>query len=670
MTNGYDSTFERMAVALEAANVGVWDWRIDTGQAVFDDHYYRMAGYEPGAFPGTYEAWRSRIHAEDVADVETRLHQHLAGEHPTYRVEFRFQSSDGGWIWLEAKGRIVERDAAGDPLRMVGIHADITDRRTADERIQAILRATEVTLGPEFFKTFVGHLAATLDMKQVFVGEVVGDGGAAVRSLAVYTDGVPDQEVSYELEGTPCREVVDGGSRVFRERVQADFPGDRILSDLGAEGYIGVPLRDDTGAAVGVIVLLSARPLSEATVARVLPLLDVFSPRAAAELMRLRVERDLRHVQRLDAIGQLAGGIAHDFNNMLGGILGYADLLSMQIDPGSEALEYAEGIARAAERAGALTAQLLAFSRKGILSVTSFDVHAEIRAACNLLEHTLDRRISVETSLEAEHSTIRGDAAQIQSAILNLGINARDAMPEGGRLRVRTSDLRIVDGQPPVRGLVDGDYIMIDVVDTGVGIAPELVDRIFDPYFTTKGVGKGTGLGLAAVYGTVREHRGQIMVRSRQGAGTTFTLYLPAAEAAASNGAAAADSDIAGRTVLIIDDEDLVRGVIRTMLVKAGCRVLEAGDGAAGVAVFAARHPRIDAVILDMAMPVMGGAECFRRLREIRPDARIIVASGFADGAVIDETSTPDRAGLLHKPFRRKELLATLRTALATAPGS
>jgi len=663
---------ERLSTALEATRVGIWDWRIDTGETFFDDRYYTMAGYEPGEFHPGADEWTRRLHPDDTARVMQNLDAHLKGQVPAYRVEFRFLCKDGSWLWIAAAGRIVERAADGSPARMIGIHNDISDRKAADELVQSIIRGTEATLGPDFFNALVENMARALGMRYALIGQLEPGDEQRIRTIAVWAGDHLAENLVYDLAKTPCAEVVSGGVCVYPAEVQELFPQDLLLQDMDVEGYIGSPMMDLEGRPLGLIVVLDDGAISKELVSRTLLLLEVFSSRAAAELMRLRAERELRHAQKMDAVGQLAGGIAHDFNNMLGGIMGYAELLSFKLKPGSEMHEYARGIVQAAERAGELTEKLLSFSRKGKRTSLPFDLHGEIEAVVAMLAHTIDRRIRIDRQLEARHSTIDGDPSQVQSAILNLGVNARDAMPDGGELRIRTRNLLIDDATRRREGLdiEPGDYIELMVADTGSGIPREVQERIFDPFFTTKEVGKGTGLGLAAVYGCVRDHRGEVRVSSQPGRGSEFRLLLPLG---AVPGIAVEPVDLLTRgygSVLVVDDEEIVRRMIRATLEDAGYSVLEARDGQEGVTLFRENLGAIGLVMLDMIMPVMDGAQALGVLRELDPDVRVLVMTGFAEGAEVDIERIQGVEGLLRKPFRRQELLNHVTAALPTSTDS
>jgi two-component system cell cycle sensor histidine kinase/response regulator CckA len=388
---------------------------------------------------------------------------------------------------------------------------------------------------------------------------------------------------------------------------------------------------------------------------------------------RTDLEDRLRHSQKMEAVGQLAGGVAHDFNNMLAGIMGYAEMVAEDDLPEVERKEFAGHILAAAGRASDLTRKLLAFSRKGKVLSTPLDVHAAIREAAALLARSVDRRIELRLDLQAENASVIGDPTQIQQAILNLGLNARDAMPDGGVLTIATANRWLEDEVCRSRGdhLVPGDYVAVTVRDTGCGMAPDVQARIFEPFFTTKPVGEGTGLGLAAVRGTVEEHQGCIEVQSAPGAGTSFEILLPLSGLPAPMLVAdTVTPDLPAGTLLIIDDEPVIRGMVQRMLTALGWRVLAAADGVAGLEIYGREGRTIDVVLLDMVMPRMTGRECFAAIRALDPGARVIVASGFAAEHAVADMMAEGLDAFLKKPYRQADLLRTLARVMSGEPGT
>jgi signal transduction histidine kinase/CheY-like chemotaxis protein len=346
----------------------------------------------------------------------------------------------------------------------------------------------------------------------------------------------------------------------------------------------------------------------------------------------VRAQERLRQAEKMEALGQLAGGIAHDFNNQLAAILGYAELLRARLtDPGLR--EDADMIGRAASRSADLTRQLLAFARKGKVLSETIDVHAVLREIVALLGRTVDKRIRIRMELDDVACLTTGDPSQLHTALLNLAINARDAMPEGGELVFRTSRLSLSDERSRAHHLAPGAYVQIAVSDTGVGMNEATRRRLFEPFFTTKEPGKGTGMGLAAVYGTVLGHQGAIAVQSEPGKGSTFTVLLPLSTTGQAGARPAVDvpADNIARNVLVVDDEPAVRSMIRDALEDLGWSVTAYADSRQAVRWYAEHGASIDLVILDMAMPLLNGADTLKALRAINPAVRAVIASGHAE---------------------------------------
>lgn len=374
------------------------------------------------------------------------------------------------------------------------------------------------------------------------------------------------------------------------------------------------------------------------------------------------LEERLRQSEKLEALGRLAGGIAHDLNNQLGGIVGFADML---LEGGSEEGQRLciEGILKGADNAAGLVRRLLTFARKHPVQRLPFDLHAVLNDVAEILRHSIDRRIRIVLRLDAPAATLLGDAAQWQNAFLNLGLNARDAMPEGGTLLFATA----VVNTPP------GGAIRIDVSDTGHGIPLADQPFVFDPFFTTRmNNNQKAGLGLATVYGTVRQHDGTITLRSSSGAGTTFTITLPLGPQTAETtpaGSLLPTPTAAGEPcVLVIDDEEIVRQVLTGLLNTLGYRVLLAADGLEAVARLREHGNDIALAILDMIMPHQGGCETFDALRAIRPDLRIVIASGHSLNDDAQKLLNAGASGFLQKPFSRDALARTVHQALALRP--
>lgn len=379
-----------------------------------------------------------------------------------------------------------------------------------------------------------------------------------------------------------------------------------------------------------------------------------------------RLQNQLLQSQKMDVVGQLAGGIAHDFNNMLAGIMAAAELLKRRLPGDERNSKMVDTIIEATTRSADLTRELLTFSRKGTVVSNPVRINDTIAAVMSLLERTIDKQIQLTSRLVGGNPVIMGDQTQLQNALLNLGVNARDAMPRGGTLSFATT-VRTMD-ESACRSLgislAPGHYLEIAVSDTGVGISKEVMERIFEPFFTTKGVGKGTGLGLAAVYGTVRNHHGELYVQSEPGVGSVFKMYLPMIEEGIVPPPGSGDAVAGNGGILLVDDEKILRDVGRDLLEDLGYTVYLAENGEKALEVFARHRSEISLVMMDMIMPKTGGREAFLRLREQAPDVKVLFCSGFSREGTGDELVGLGASGFIQKPYNRSELSRAVAEAL------
>ena len=374
---------------------------------------------------------------------------------------------------------------------------------------------------------------------------------------------------------------------------------------------------------------------------------------------RKRMEEQLRQSEKLQAVGTLAGGVAHDFNNQLTGIIGWTELIQDRVGNDPDLDKATANILTAAQRASDLTAQLLAFARKGKFESRPVDVHDLINEVTQLLTHTIDKRISIETRLEAEKPYTTGDPSQLQNALLNLGVNARDAMPGGGSLTFSTRNIDLTGNRDCCQrwDLKPGLYVEISVTDTGEGMDEETLKSIFEPFFTTKQATKGTGLGLAAVYGTVNSHSGCIEVTSTAGTGSTFRVCLPLGrKPAPSLPVEESPLEHASGRILVIDDEDILIQTVSAILRKDGYDTVTCTDSREGIELYRKSPGSFDLVLLDMIMPGMGGPEVFHALKEINPAVSVLIMSGATANHEVQDLADAGARGFLAKPFRPRDL--------------
>jgi signal transduction histidine kinase/CheY-like chemotaxis protein len=445
-------------------------------------------------------------------------------------------------------------------------------------------------------------------------------------------------------------EVLAGRSRVYgAERRGRD--GQALSLSVALS-----PLRDADGEITGVVsvardntVVVQAETKASDAAAREAALLD-----------------ELHQTRRLESIGQLAGGVAHDFNNLLGVIINYAQFVLDDLPEESPAREDVEEIRRAARRGADLTRQLLIFSRREVVRPEVFNVNDLVADLQSLLRRALGERVELRTQLGGDVWRVRADRGQLEQVLVNLAVNGRDAMPEGGSLDLETSNVTIGPEQSAQHAELDaGDYVLVRVTDHGVGMSPEVMERAFEPFFTTKPKGQGTGLGLATVYGIVKEAGGRVALYSEPGFGTAVKVYLPATDAPTAR--AAGDSGDAprarGETVLVVEDQDDVRRMAERILADAGYDVLATASGEEALALVSGR--RVDLLLTDVIMPGILGPELAQRARRADPALKVVFMSGYSDRVLSGDALTErDGTAFIEKPFSGHELRAKIRQAL------
>jgi PAS domain S-box-containing protein len=622
--------------------------------------YLLIHGLPPDAVNETHEDWVQRIHPDDREATEKKFRDAVAGQVRDYTVRYRIiRPSDGELRWISVKSTI-ERDASGKAVRLVGAHSDITDQVEAERALRqseaeqrklasqlAELNATlaerveEKTRERDRIWNVSQDLLLVADRNGVW--QTVNPAwtktlGWSEAELLNRTSEWLDHPDDGGTTRAHVRKLIAGDTTVrFESRFRHKDGSYRWLS------WTGVSEKDRIYA-----------------VAR-----DVTAEKAATDRLKA-AEEALRQSQKMEAVGQLTGGIAHDFNNLLTGIVGSLDLLQTRLDQGrtENVSRYINAAMTSANRAAALTHRLLAFARRQPLIPKSVDANALVVSLEDLLRRTIGETIDLDIVAASGLWCTLCDPNQLESALLNLAINARDAMPDGGRLTIATANARIdgIDADTPA--LLPGDYIRIDVTDTGTGMSPEVAARAFDPFFTTKPIGQGTGLGLSMIYGFARQSNGHVLIESKQGAGTSVKLYLPRHHGDAAEervASAAADEHIAtGETVLVVEDESVVRGVITEMLHDQGYRVLEATDGPSGLRMLRLNE-RIDLLVTDVGLPGMNGRQLADQARETRPGLKILFITGYAENVAIAKGFLQPGMEMITKPFDLDNLSQRIR---------
>jgi two-component system, cell cycle sensor histidine kinase and response regulator CckA len=385
---------------------------------------------------------------------------------------------------------------------------------------------------------------------------------------------------------------------------------------------------------------------------------------------RQQLERQLVQAQRLEAVGRLAGGIAHDFNNLLSVIIGFSDLALRQLEPGGAVSRDIQEISRAADRASALTRQLLEFSRRDVLQPKVTDLNGLVSNLANMLRRLIGEDIELDLALEPNLSRVSVDARSIEQVIMNLVVNSRDAMPRGGKLTIRTAEIDMLSPAGTPAGTRPGRRVTLSVEDTGTGMEPRVQEHLFEPFFTTKDVGKGTGLGLSTVYGIVKQNGGDIWFLTEPGRGTTFTIYLrPTDEAREEPGPPQRVETLrrAPATVLLVEDDNLVRKLASEILTRNGLTVIEAGSASEAVAISKRPSFQFDLLLTDVVMPEMSGPRLAEKLAEDWPSLNVLFMTGYADPSLLPGGRRAAPA-LIQKPLSEASLMQAVRAALTPSP--
>jgi PAS domain S-box-containing protein len=621
---------------LDSVSAYLWSFEFDAqGRPV--SRYYspgveRVTG-RPAAFfiPGA-ERWLSTLHAEDRPRLQAKAQAVLTGVLDQDEDEFRMIRLDGSVVWVHASVR--SQPLPGGGRRVNGVMIDVTQRRQAEEAAQT---------SEERFRAVVEQIADGVAL-------LTADGTIAYASRAA--DAVLGYAAN-ELAGQDFRGLIHPDDRPHCAKLFS-----KVLTRPGCPVTAEFRCRHKDGSWRRVEGTARNRLDDPAVRAVVATFRDITERRA--------LEAQLVQAQKMDAVGQLAGGLAHDFNNLLTAVLGNLSLLLSGLPAGDPNREFATGAERAAQRAAGLTSQLLGISRRSVLRPQPLSLNATVEEVLAMLRRTIDPRISLEPRRAEDLGLVEADPGQMTQVLLNLCLNARDAMPEGGRLVIETANVVVAEAPPrPHLGARAGAFVRLRVSDTGTGIAPELLDRIFEPFFTTKAPGQGTGLGLAMVFGIVQQHRGWVECASEVGRGSCFDVYLARAVALEARTAPpSAEEPPPGReTVLLVDDEPMIRQLGGTILRRYGYQVLEAEDGQEAVDVFRQNADRIDLVVLDLTMPRLSGHETYRVLRELKPAVRVLFASGYS-AEYLTEADREHAHGFVNKPYRAEELARLVREAL------
>jgi two-component system cell cycle sensor histidine kinase/response regulator CckA len=629
----------RLDRVISGAQLGLWDWNVETRQAVYNRRWAEMLGYHLEEIAPLHASWEHLVHPADRSRVARALNDHFEKRSPLFESEYRIRTKDHHWRWIYSRGSVVARDDSQHPLLVSGTHLDITDRKRAEASADRLLEIVEATT----------DFIVTTDLK----GGVLYANRSMLRLL-----GLPDL---VQLRGKPLQDVFPAPAA---ERLRQDV----IPSALKAgANQTEVALRDAQGREMPVSCVALVHRDEENDTATLSFVMRDLSRQKEAEAEKIEDERKLLQLQKAESLSVLAGGIAHDFNNLLTAMLGNAELARLDLNEDSPLHTPLGQIEKAAYRAAELCQQMLAYAGRAQLSFAEIDLTTLIEETTQLIHVSIGRKIDLELQLSRPLPPICAARAQIQQVVMNLALNAAEAIGDNeGSIVVRTTR-RAFEGAELRKhfhgaALAPGSYVCMEIEDTGCGIQTEIIERIFEPFFTTKFTGHG--LGLAAVMGVVKSHNGGVQVTSSVGRGSLFRVIFPAVKASAPVPPVpqTCPEDWRGSgLVLVVDDEPGVRTIVARTLESFGFTTIVAADGLEGVERFRQNLDDLRFVLLDLTMPRMDGEEAFRIMHGLKPDLPIILMSGFSEKLTLERFADTKPAGFLAKPFDRKTLQARLQ---------
>jgi two-component system, cell cycle sensor histidine kinase and response regulator CckA len=623
----------RVMFMLKAARMGTWDANLTTDDVTWSEGLPAIFGLDADRLGGTItmDAFMELVHPDDREAIARKVSQIDAADE--FGVEFRRVWPDGSLHWLESKGYVV-RDDLGRAIRAVGVTSDVTDRKRAEGELA-------------IYRDLVRHLSLGV---YVYSLEDAGD----PTSLRLVTANPAASHFTHVPMQTIIGKTI---GEAFPDLLTTDLPA-RYADVIRTGESIDVgdlPYTDDRIAPS--IFRVKACPVSDTSMAVLFE--DVTEQR--------RLEAALDHTHKMEAIGLLAGGVAHDFNNLLTVIIGYSDGLIEELPADNVLRPDALEIKAAAERAAGLTSQLLAFGRKQILQPRVVSLNALVAEADTLLRRVLGEHIQMSLVLDPELRSVVADPGQMGQVIVNLAVNARDAMSDGGQLTIETANVDLPAAARGVAHVPSGQYVALSISDTGIGMDAATQARVFEPFFTTK-ANQGTGLGLATVYGIVKQSGGYIWLYSEVGQGTSFRIYLPAIDAPTrALGVVAPKPTVVSRgreTVLLVEDEPALRQLAARVLTSSGYTVLHAGHPHDALTLMAQHTGQIQLLLTDVVMPEMGGRALASRVQAAHPETRVLYMSGYSGGAFLHDGVLETGTSFLQKPFTPITLAQKVREVL------
>ena len=682
LENALRESQECLKLAVDGADLGMWDWKVQTGEVHFSERWAEILGYSHNEIKPHVSAWEDLLHPEDVPSVMETLEANLEGRDSFYECEHRLRTKSGEWRWVLARGKVIERDEDGKPLRHAGTHMDINERMETQRKLKdafdeleqrveertAKLKRMNEKLKQEIKERKQAEesiIQAKEDWERTFNAlpeliSIIDESFKIVRVNKAMADRLsmtPDK-----MMGLNCYEEIHG-----TEEPPPFCPHVKLLAD-GHEHTAEVHEERLNG---DFFVTVSPIYGTDDHVAGCVHVAHDITERIQAEEEKAKLETQLQQAQKMEAIGALAGGVAHDLNNVLSGIVSYPDLLLMQLPKDSPLIEPIRVIQATGKKAAAIVQDLLTLARRGVVVSDVVNLNTIIEEYLTSPEYeklkSFHPGILVEANLETDLLNTLGSPIHLSQSVMNLISNAAEAMPEGGKLFISTRNQYIDKSINGYDHIEEGDYAVLMISDTGAGISSEDLGRIFEPFYTKKTMGRsGTGLGMAVVWGTVKDHKGYIEVQSAVGEGTTFTIYFPITRQKQEEDEREISTETyrgSGETILIIDDIEEQREIASSILSELNYSVSTVSSGEEAVEYL--KNDSVDLLLLDMIMePGMDGLETYKKILQLHPGQKAIIASGFTETDRIKEAQRLGAGEYIGKPYTLEKIAITVKNEI------
>jgi len=620
---------ERLRLINEATNDGIWDWNPTTNEIYFSPRWFTMLGYKPDIFPHSFETFQKLLHPEDKERLDHFFCNQLESK-KKFSIEFRMRTKDENWLWVESRGKVMEWDESGSAMRVMGTLSDISERKSTEIELFRHSQALQQSLDGIVIATISGQIDFVNDAWALMHGynheELIG------KNLYIFRPPPQQSNLSKFIDRVKRQSgIIQDDEHLTRE-------GKRFSIRLSAS-----ILKDPRDQIIGLIII--ARDITD----------------------ERNLEAQLLQAQKMESIGRMAGGIAHDFNNLLSPILANTQMVLGDSSLSSVHRTRLERVSIAAERASNLTRQILAFSRKQPIELQTFFLAEVIEGFIHIMSSIIREDIDFSVHTSQSKGYIHADISHIEQILINILINAQDAMPQGGGLKILVSDILLDESDTQKHPEVEpGPYVMVEVSDTGVGMSRKTLKQAFEPFYTTKEEGKGSGLGLSTVYGIIKQHHGHVHVHSIENKGTSFRLFFPRVEKETGNAPNNYPPTQTGghETILVVEDEDIVRELVCSIFKRLGYHVLDAPDANHCMNIVSTYDGPIHLLVSDVVMPGMNGKELYLNLTKKYPDMKVIFMSGYTDDVILDRGVISSPNIFLQKPISVQKLAKAVKKVL------